>query len=63
AKARAELYIREALKQEQRVEEIVDIFFPEGTTLEDKMILAIVLTVKVHQEDELLQLELNLNLV
>lgn len=61
-KARAELYIREALKQEKRVEEIVDIFFPLGTTLEDQMTLAIVLTVKVYETDELLQMELNLNL-
>jgi len=61
-KARAEMYIQEALKQEQRVEEVVDIQFPEGNTLESRFTLAIVLVVKVVNYDEQLKLSLAINL-
>ena len=63
AKARAELYIREALRNEKRVEEVVDIYFPEGTTIESKSILEIVVIVKVKNYDEQLRIEVALNLV
>ena len=62
AKARAELYIREALKNEKRVEEIVEIYFPEGTTIESKAILDIVIKVKVYDYNEQLTLSISLNL-
>ena len=63
AKARAELYIKEALKNEKRVEEVLDIYFPEGSTIESNAILDIVIKVKVYDYDEQLTLSVSLNLV
>lgn len=62
SKARAEMYIREALKNEKRVEEIIDIYFPEGTTIESKSILDIVIKVKVYSYEDILTLSVSLNL-
>lgn len=62
ARARAELYIRDALKNENRLEEIVDISFPPATTLESKKILSITIVVKVKNYAEQLQLSMKLNL-
>lgn len=61
--ARAELYIQEALQNEKRVEEVVDIYFPEGSTIESKAILQIVLVVKVLNYEEQLKVSIELNLV
>ena len=63
AKARAELYIRDALKNEKRIEEILAINFPEGTTLESKKILNCVMELKVFGHEEELQLSVSVNLV
>lgn len=62
ARARAELYIRDALKNENRLEEIVDISFPPATTLESKKVLSITIVVKVKNYAEQLQLSMKLNL-
>lgn len=62
AKARAELYIKEALKNEKRVEEILEIYFPQGSTVDSKAILDIVIKVKVYDYKEQLTLSISLNL-
>lgn len=63
AKARAELYIKEALKNEPRIKEITEIYFPEGNTIESKSILSIVIIAKVFDYKEDLTVSLSLNLV
>jgi len=63
AKARAELYIREALRNEKRVEDVVDIHFPKQESIESRRILDIVIVVKVYKIKEQLKLSISLNLV
>ncbi len=62
AKARAELYIREALRNERRIEQILDIYFPEATTIESQSILGVIVLAKVKDHDDQLRVELALNL-
>lgn len=62
AKARAELYIREALKKEKRVREVVEIYFPPADSIESRSVLDIVIVVKVHEFKEQLKLSVSLNL-
>ena len=62
AKARAELYIREALKKEKRIREVVEIYFPPADSVESRGMLNIVIVVKVHGFEEQLKLSVSLNL-
>ncbi len=62
SKARAEMYIKDALKNESRVEEILDITFPESEHLEARYTLDIVIMVKVTNYEEALKIALSLNL-
>ncbi len=61
-KARAEMYIREALNNESRVQEVVSITFPEPNTLEGRFTLDIDIQVKVVNFQEQLKLSLSLNM-
>ncbi len=61
SKARAEMYIREALNNEKRVEEILEIQFPEPNTKEGRYILDIEIQVKVLNYDEQLTISLSIN--
>ncbi len=62
AKARAELYIRETLKNEKRVEEVIDILFPPADSAMEKEYLKIDIVVKVCDFDEQLKLSFSINL-
>ncbi len=62
AKARAELYIREALNHENRVEEIIEILFRGDEIPQSQAELDIVVIAKAKDHDEPLRVELALNL-
>jgi phage baseplate assembly protein W len=62
AKARAELYIREALKKEKRVREVVEIYFPPADSIKNRSVLDIVIIVKVYDFQEQLKISISLNL-
>ncbi|MEM9337537.1 MAG: GPW/gp25 family protein [Bacteroidota bacterium] len=60
--ARAELYIREALKDEPRIAEILDIQFPEADDVNGRYTLHIVIRVRVVSYEEQVEIALALNL-